>query len=62
MIKSVKKLIERLAIGQEGAAFSEYGMLLVLVVIGIGVAGTTMADSITTFLNNVGAFFVTQSP
>lgn len=57
MASSMKRLVNRLVFGQEGASFTEYGLLLLLVVIAVAVTGTTLAADITTFLNNIGGFF-----
>jgi Flp pilus assembly pilin Flp len=57
MTTRIKSAVKRLWRGQEGAAFTEYGLLLLLVVIAIAVGGVTLGDNITAFLNNVGAFF-----
>jgi Flp pilus assembly pilin Flp len=53
----IKRALANLMIREEGAVFTEYGLLLLLVVIAIAVGGVTLGDNITTFLNNVGGFF-----
>lgn len=57
MISNVKTLLNKLIRRQEGAVFSEYGLLLLLVVIAIAIGGITLGGDITTFLNNIGGFF-----
>jgi Flp pilus assembly pilin Flp len=53
----IKRALANLMIREEGAVFTEYGLLLLLVVIAIAVGGVTLGDNITAFLNNVGGFF-----
>jgi Flp pilus assembly pilin Flp len=57
MLHLTHRMLNRLLRRQDGAAFTEYGLLLLLVVIAVAVAGTTLSDDITTFLNNIGGFF-----
>ena len=48
------RLLKVLIRGQEGASFTEYGLLLVIVVLAVGAAAITLSDDIVTFLNNIG--------
>jgi len=57
MASKMKRVLTQLFNGREGASFTEYGLLLLLVVIAVAVTGTTLAGDITAFLNNVGDFF-----
>jgi Flp pilus assembly pilin Flp len=54
---TIKRALANLVRREEGAVFTEYGLLLLLVVIAIAVGGVTLGDNITTFLNNIGGFF-----
>ena len=40
--------------GEEGASFTEYGLLLVIVVFAIAATGTILGTEIIAFLDNVG--------
>ena len=55
--QKMKCFLNRLLYGREGASFTEYGLLILLVVIAVGVGGTTLSGDITTFLNNIGGAF-----
>ena len=61
MLSVTKRFLNRLVRGQEGAAFTEYGLLLLLVVLAIAVTGTTLGADIILFLNEVGDSFATAT-
>lgn len=54
MRKLLCRLAKLLLRGEEGASFTEYGLLLVVVVLAIAASGLTLRTSITTFLNAIG--------
>ena len=48
------RLAKLLVRGEQGASFTEYGLLLVIVVFAIAATGTTLGTQIISFLNTVG--------
>lgn len=55
------RLLRVLYRGEEGASFTEYGLLLVIVVLAVGAAAITLSNDIVTFLNNIGTEVSTAS-
>lgn len=47
--------LNRLVRGEQGASFTEYALLLAVVVLAVGVTAVTLSADIQTFLGNVGA-------
>lgn len=47
--------IRDLIFGERGASFTEYGLLLAIVVLAVGVTAVSLSPDIQTLLTNVGA-------
>jgi Flp pilus assembly pilin Flp len=54
MRRMKRRLLKGFLRGETGASFTEYGLLLVLVVLAAGASALTLGDDIVTFLNNIG--------
>jgi Flp pilus assembly pilin Flp len=54
-VSKVKDRLLKLIRREEGASFTEYGLLLVIVVLAIGAAAITLQTDIVAFLNNIGS-------
>ena len=54
MLKVANRLARLLVRGEQGASFTEYGLLLAVVVLAVGVSAVTLSTDIQTLLTNVG--------
>ncbi len=64
MLSSLNRFLFRLVCAKEGASFTEYGALLLLVVAAVGAAALTLGTDISALLGRVSAYVngVVQNP